>query len=58
MVQTNRSQVASNPVKRERSAVYKAASGRLLTDALQASPHPEVEIEPGRTLMPVRSVKL
>jgi mRNA interferase RelE/StbE len=44
--------------KRERSAVDKAASGRLLTDALQASPHPELEIEPGRSSMPVRSVKL
>jgi prevent-host-death family protein len=33
-------------------------TGQLLIDALQASPHREIEIEPRRSAMPVRSVKL
>ena len=33
-----------------------ARTGQLLIDALQASPHPE--IEPRRSAMPVRAVKL
>lgn len=37
-----------------------AQTGQLLIDALQASPHPdiEIEIEPRRSAMPVRAVKL
>ncbi len=33
-------------------------TGQLLIDALQASPHREIEIEPRRLAMPVRTVKL
>lgn len=33
-------------------------TGQLLVDALQASPHREIEIEPRRSAMPVRAVKL
>jgi hypothetical protein len=33
-------------------------TGRALIDALQASPHRDVEIEPKRWIMPVRDVKL
>jgi prevent-host-death family protein len=33
-------------------------TGELLIEALQASPHRQVEIEPGRSAMPVRAVKL
>ena len=33
-------------------------TGQLLIDALQASPHRELEVEPGRSAMPVRAVKL
>ena len=33
-------------------------TGQLLIDALQASPHPEIEIEPRRSALPVRTVKL
>lgn len=33
-------------------------TGQLLIDALQASPHREIEIEPPRSAMPVRAVKL
>jgi hypothetical protein len=33
-------------------------TGRSLIDALQASPHRDVEIEPKRWIMPVRDVKL
>ena len=33
-------------------------TGQALVDALQSSPYPEVEIEPGRTAMPVRGVDL
>jgi hypothetical protein len=33
-------------------------TGRALVEALQASPHREVEIEPGRVPMPVRDVAL
>lgn len=33
-------------------------TGQLLIDALQASPHHEIEIEPARAAMPVRAVKL
>ena len=35
-------------------------SGKLLVDALQASPHREIEVvvEPRRTVLPVRAVKL
>ena len=33
-------------------------TGRLLVDALQASPHREVDIAPTRHAMPVRGVKL
>jgi prevent-host-death family protein len=35
-----------------------ARSGQLLVDALQASPPRKVEIEPGRSAMPVRPVKV
>lgn len=35
-----------------------ARTGQLLIDALQASPHREIEIEPPRSAMPVRAVKL
>ena len=35
-----------------------ARSGQLLIDALQASPHRQIEIEPRRSAMPVRAVKL
>jgi prevent-host-death family protein len=33
-------------------------TGELLIEALQASPHRQVEIEPRRSAMPVRPVKL
>lgn len=33
-------------------------TGQLLIDALQASPNREIEIEPRRSAMPVRAVKL
>ena len=33
-------------------------SGELLVEALQASPHPRVDIAPPRAAMPVRAVKL
>lgn len=33
-------------------------TGQLLIDALRASPHREVEVEPRRAAMPVRAVKL
>ena len=33
-------------------------TGELLIEALQASPHREIEIEPRRSGMPVRAVKL
>jgi prevent-host-death family protein len=35
-----------------------AATGQRLVDALQASPHREVDIEPERLEMPVRAVEL
>jgi prevent-host-death family protein len=35
-----------------------ARSGELLIEALQASPHRQLEIEPRRCAMPVRAVKL
>jgi prevent-host-death family protein len=35
-----------------------ARTGELLIEALQASPHREIEIEPSRGAMPVRAVKL
>ncbi len=35
-----------------------ARTGQLLIEALQASPHRAVEIEPRRSAMPVRAVKL
>jgi prevent-host-death family protein len=35
-----------------------ARTGQLLIDALQASPHRKTEIEPSRSAMPVRAVKL
>jgi prevent-host-death family protein len=35
-----------------------ARTGRLLIEALQASPHRETEVEPRRSAMPVRAVKL
>jgi prevent-host-death family protein len=35
-----------------------ARTGQLLVDALQASPHRSTEIEPRRSAMPVRAVKL
>ncbi len=35
-----------------------ARTGALLIEALQASPHRKVDIEPGRSIMPVRAVKL
>lgn len=33
-------------------------TGELLVEALQASPHRKIEIEPARASMPVRAVKL
>lgn len=33
-------------------------SGELLIEALQASPHRQIEIEPRRSAMPVRAAKL
>jgi hypothetical protein len=35
-----------------------ARTGELLIQALQAPPHLQIEIEPRRSAMPVRSVKL
>jgi prevent-host-death family protein len=35
-----------------------ARTGKLLIEALQTSPHREVEIEPRRSAMPVRAIKL
>jgi prevent-host-death family protein len=35
-----------------------ARTGQLLIDALQASPHREIDIAPRRSAMPVRTVKL
>lgn len=35
-----------------------ARTGELLIEALQASPHRQVDIEPPRSSMPVRAVKL
>lgn len=33
-------------------------TGELLIEALQSSPHRQIEIEPRRSAMPVRTVKL
>jgi prevent-host-death family protein len=33
-------------------------SGQWLIDALQSSPHRDIDIEPGRSAMPVRDVEL
>jgi PHD/YefM family antitoxin component YafN of YafNO toxin-antitoxin module len=33
-------------------------TGELLIEALQASPHRQIELEPQRSAMPVRTVKL
>jgi prevent-host-death family protein len=35
-----------------------ARTGELLIEALQASPHRQIEIEPSRSAMPVRALKL
>lgn len=35
-----------------------ARTGELLIEALQATPHPQVKLEPSRAAMPVRAVKL
>ncbi|MEN9314804.1 MAG: hypothetical protein RIS35_1197 [Pseudomonadota bacterium] len=35
-----------------------ARTGKLLIEALQASPHREIELEPARSAMPVRTVEL
>ena len=35
-----------------------ARTGELLIEALQASPHRQVDIEPARSAMPVRAVRL
>ncbi len=35
-----------------------AATGQALVDALQSSPHSDIDIEPRRTAMPVRGVGL
>lgn len=35
-----------------------ARTGEALIDALQASPHPDIDIAPPRRAMPVRDVKL
>ena len=35
-----------------------ARTGQLLVEALRASPHRETEVEPRRSAMPVRAVKL
>ncbi|MDP4024219.1 type II toxin-antitoxin system prevent-host-death family antitoxin [Methylobacterium sp. NEAU 140] len=34
------------------------ATGQLLVEALQASPHREIDIEPERAAMPVRNIDL
>jgi hypothetical protein len=34
------------------------ATGQVLIDALQSSPHREIDLEPGRGPMPVRDVSL
>jgi len=41
-----------------RARLQGARTGRLLIDALQASPHREIDIEPCRCAMPVRDVEL
>ena len=33
-------------------------TGQALIDALQASPHHDIDIEPGRAIMPVRDIEL
>lgn len=35
-----------------------AQTGEVLIEALQASPHRQIDIEPSRSAMPVRAVKL
>jgi prevent-host-death family protein len=35
-----------------------ARTGQLLIDALQASPHRKIELEPRRSAMPVRAIRL
>jgi prevent-host-death family protein len=35
-----------------------ARTGQLLIEALQASPHREIDVEPRRATMPVRAVRL
>jgi len=42
----------------EFSRLKGAQTGELLIEALQASPHREIEIETHRSAMPVRAVKL
>ena len=42
----------------EFSRLKGAQTGELLIEALQSSPHREIEIEPHRSAMPVRAVKL
>ena len=46
-------QAAAQPARNRAGA----RTGQLLVDALQASPHPEIEIEPRRSALPVRAVK-
>ena len=42
----------------EFSRLKGARTGELLIEALQASPHRQIEIEPRRSAMPVRAIKL
>jgi prevent-host-death family protein len=42
----------------EFSRLTGAATGQLLIDALQASPHKTIDIQPARVPMPVRDVEL
>ena len=42
----------------EFSRLKGARTGELLIEALQASPHRQIEIEPRRSAMPVRAVKV
>jgi prevent-host-death family protein len=42
----------------EFSRLRGARTGKSLIEALQASPHRRIDVEPGRSAMPVRAVKL
>ena len=46
--------IAAEEFRRLRGSV----TGNALIEAMQASPHREIELEPGRAAMPVRDVSL